>query len=744
MMSFIDISQMSKIKYLLILVIIFMSYYANGDSLEYRTPYHFNHVTVNLNHGFTQGTDIPNTGLLAPSPKIGYIYQLDLNYTTNYSPSWGLTFGTGFGAFPINFKAPIEDWGKLPYFDEVDYQKYGLLKGEINYRKRISKKYYFNGFTGLNLLFFRDYSALYEVSDMSQHDYLYRMTINIDRGWRPQINLGAGISKELKNGNLLCLRLDYFHSFSGIYQGKYIAMPNTIEESEGLFNNNGHHLNLGISYSFTFSDRFEKYQTHFEKTGNTDVKKPYKKELRKIDENSLLVSLSGGNFFPITKAIDPNGYFKSAISIGFVGLLNLEYQLKNNFYTELGFGLMEYYDAVKINGFFGTISQNVFNSYQFSLGFGKRLTGKKSLYNYLNLSAGATLNITDVVVGQNGTGLISIDSSVFESTSVRYGKNKISPMLYLSVSKDFRLSPGFFFSLNYRYNQGLLRIYEQDIVYTSINLNEPKNAVLSMNGSYHSAQLGFKFNIGDPNQLPVSKTKRANEYKTTFLSINQGKVYYRTLTKPEYSNQNAAYTYGMDGFATLLKFERYFNSTTAAELGLGFQNLDDFLLSLNFLNLSGGVSKVISLQNGLELIRVHGGIVLNQFIRTRSINIKEHFYNEFEETDLYYEHFYNSTTRTGVVNSYLVQDNDTIYSSNAEFGIQRDLIPGLYYSLSKEFNLTKKISFGILFSNQFTFGNFYYEINKTKDPYRGIGKETTTMNGRNAQLYLSLKYRIFK
>jgi hypothetical protein len=375
---------MKKYFSLALLLFTFLPLSAQTESENTFTRSHF---TFNLQNGITRGKAEMHSGLLRPDPRTGHIFHGNLNYTFNFSKKFGLTAGAGLGSFPIAFELYQLELGRSQYFDAAMYTSFASVRSEFNYRHKISPKYLLNGYSGISGI--TTYSSQVGTGGFSstQPEALYEMLFKYDKGWKPIIHLGTGVSRILSNQDLLTFRIDYNYSFKDMYNGTYRIMPNTPDDSKGRYYNTGNHLNLGIGYTFTREEKKEKINSYLKENLAGDAKRKYRFEKRRIPENTTFIGFSGGITAPINKPDDPNKVLLTATLLNLMPYIYAEHNVKNSYFAEVGFAFQEYFSATKVKNSYGTSGSNAFNAFQLNLGGGKRLTGKNNNYNYLNLQA---------------------------------------------------------------------------------------------------------------------------------------------------------------------------------------------------------------------------------------------------------------------------------------------------------------------------------------------------------------------
>ena len=478
-----------------------------------------NHISFSLMQGFNRPSINPVSGPYQPYPKTGYIFMGSANYSFNFSDYTGFQLGTGLGAFPVIYSVNSVD--SFPgtegdsYFMNVDYNPFSRLSAEINFRYPLGRKIFLNGIAGGSLTSFAPLGLETGSSQSGKTNYKFR--IDYDKGWKPAIHIGTGISNVLKNYDLLTLNLIYNYSFSNSYKGSYELYSDSDSSyiSAGEFFNKGHFFGIVLNYTLTKTEKQVKIYDIIIKTDKVNkrmAEKVYRKEARKISNHSTFGTSLGGITIPINRANDPNKVLINASMASVMPYFSIEQNLQKNYFIEAGFGLQEYYNAIKAKEVPFWSGSNAFIAYHLTIGGGKRLIGKNN-YNYLNLSSGLVLSTIDRPVGyagRGGIGAVVGNDTIIMGRSENFISNNFFPLFYIGLSKDFRITRNFYFTMLYRYHQGFIKVYEQRVSYISKWTEGINNASNTMNGSYHTFQIGFKFRMGNIFNLKSSKKKQVN------------------------------------------------------------------------------------------------------------------------------------------------------------------------------------------------------------------------------------------
>jgi hypothetical protein len=695
-----------------------------------------NHVSVMLQTGFTRGKAESVTGPFSIRPQGGLVFQGNLNYTFNFSEELGISVGTGLGAFPINFEFNEYSEGSN-YFDDTEYKFFGSLRSELNLRKRLSNKYILNGFGGINTIYTSEGEYITGSGSSQFPGGLYFVLLDIKRGWKQGLHVGTGITKILKNKDHITLRLDYHRSSQPFYSGSYIVYPTTPDRSTGKFLNNGHFINLGLAYTLTGKDKEEQFHRYLNNNFSKDSERDLKKERRKIAPGTTFIGASGGATFPLTRATDPNNLFISTSMADAMPYLYLEQNFKQNLFAEGGFGFQTYFSANRFK-FSPLISAgNAFNAYQITLGGGKRLIGKTNHYNYLNLSAGMVLTFINEFPGLKGSsgGLFVVDGdTIYNLSSENYLTSTFSPLLYLGASKDLRLTEKLYFTILYRYHQGFRILYEQRLNYTSAMTQGIQNAKYCINGSFHTFQLGLKYNLGN---LSEKQHKQQSTTSDVFVSLMPGLCFYKEFTENQYGKYNSS----ASGLTIQAGIEKHYKSFFI-ESRLGFQKIHMYYLSQDIANAAIGLGKKIELPSGFKLFNIHGGLTSGFVTGITGLNEENYYVNEETGKEEFLIRTFSPETGRGIEISYTLKEGQTVNYGKTEFGVERRFIPAVYAGLSRDFKLSKKFSFGLVYLRNQGFIVSYREQGGgfTDSGERFFSK--TTLNGTANFVLMNLKYKI--
>ena len=205
-------------------------------------------------------------------------------------------------------------------------------------------------------------------------------------------------------------------------------------------------------------------------------------------------------FNPINISGDPENLITDG-SFGTAGFrLNMEFCRGPNHFWDSGLHFANYSETILFNidsqSGESDVVTNGFHGLSAHIGRGYRFRLRNS-YNILTVSAGLTG--TFVVVEQAYTGLpfefeaydrIALLSYEAKSTA------RVAPSIFLNVNKDFRITEGIFFSIDYRYNYGWKTMFSKEVKIDAQNPLESRNFNVDINGTSHVFEFGLKLLLG--------------------------------------------------------------------------------------------------------------------------------------------------------------------------------------------------------------------------------------------------------
>jgi hypothetical protein len=458
-------------------------------------------------YGLTLGANRPQTEILFGDqkfaeqilPSTGFNFQ----YTRMVHPKVPLNCTAGFGLMGVKMSAPANgafigdrmspfSWGTFTLSNlrlEVG-SGYELYQ---NYRSAYS----FLGGVGIRKMSSGSYGSM---SSEAQGE-LYRVEFETSKPSVPFVSLGAQWSYQLKNTNLLSVKLSYDHSFKNIYDGTYMLYNQT---SNGTYNNQGRFLNLQIGYTLNGQNKAERLALlqQEQQLDRKAAKKLYRKEKRYIDPHSMFLRTSGGVYLSRTTiADDPNNVMNSGASEGFMPQIAFEKGLGKNLYLEASISsgrvwFTEKYAVMPYSRMATSTSNNV----QLGLGAMYRWT-LPSNYTILNFHAGLSSGLLFDKVGNAWSSSSQwggeMNNTPFEfSTQVSSTVvSKYMGAVYLGASKDFRLAKRVYFNLDYRHYFGFNTIINSNIQYTDLFTQQSSAVQAKVKGDGSEIVFGLKFKL---------------------------------------------------------------------------------------------------------------------------------------------------------------------------------------------------------------------------------------------------------
>lgn len=496
------------------LCLLFHSALAQQDSLNTK-PYHYlftrNHFSVALENGLTRGRIAVIQGPDMPRQSYAVAHSLVLHYSLQASRHWAFSVSAGTGFIPFYVRVPYENWYVFRYWNDLEGVMHLKLGAEVNYRFLITKKKFTQVSAGVQMLKLNELNArvggLY--NDTANHPlYRYELAYTSNPLRMSAITLGIGQYKILRNYDLLGLTLSFQHANANFYNGYYqIADYKKFTNSRGTLRNNGNILYLGLRYTFTQAERQARYAKIHNKTGDTltrSLRQKYKLRLQKpIAPHQFFVTASGVFVLQRIAMDDPNTVMGSALNTTIIPEIAFTLFGRKQHFLELRINRQEYYGGYRnIKSLGDCVVCGTFNSafdaVAVGIGAGKRITTTRQL-EILNLHAGLSLNFSNTNKGLSGWGSSSIRSgtdTLFFAKEEQYQKHKVFPLIYIGVSRDFRIRGKLYFSLAYRYYQGIVPVAETKIQYISQWTSGTQQALSTNYGSQHTMQFGLKYNLG--------------------------------------------------------------------------------------------------------------------------------------------------------------------------------------------------------------------------------------------------------
>jgi hypothetical protein len=452
-------------------------------------------------------------GELSPENALSVVHGFNFHYTRILNPKFSVATGLGFGFLPINIKVKsIEDYEEANNFGSGFYSRaffnpFFRFEASGSYHQKINNNIDLKYSFGAGLYYYggSQYSSRAGFQDsLGQYFNINDVNVKFDDKLKPFLMLGIEATRKLKNKDLLSLKLSYDYSFSNAYNGTFSVYDGN---STGQYFNRGNFLNLSVGYVITGNKKLNRIK-ELQKQNQVDskaAKKLLKKENRFIDTKSSFLNISGGMGFGGTKVhSDPNGSLENYAYPTFLPRISFEKGIKNNIYWELGVHSQLFYDVTKFAvAKYSSSGSGVFYAVQLS-GGGLYRWILKNNYNVINIHAGLTLGVHGAQNDENGihswgsggmNGTINGNPVSYDYSSVSSVKSKVLTSVYLGLSKDFRIVNNFYFTLNYRQQFGLYKVFESRYDYSGLSVPTTTGAKTKITGSSKDFQFGFKIKL---------------------------------------------------------------------------------------------------------------------------------------------------------------------------------------------------------------------------------------------------------
>ena len=472
-----------------------------------------NQYTFSLVNGLNRNATKVDFGELSPENALSVVHGFNFHYTRILNPKFSFATGLGFGFLPVNIKVKsFENYLGTDVFGSGFYGRSYFnplfrLEALGAYHQKINEKVELKYCLGAGLFYYggSKYSSRSGYQDIVvQSIEIYDIDVKFDDKLKPFLSLGAEVTKKLKNKDLLLLKLSYDHSFLNAYNGTYSIYDGN---STGQYFNRGSFLNVSIGCVITGNKKLNRIK-ELQTLNHVDPKKAKKllrKENRFIDPKSSFLNISGGTGFGGTKVhTDPNGSLENYAYPTFLPRISFEKGIKNNIYWEIGMHSQLFYDVTKFTiARYSSSGSGVFYAVQLS-GGGLYRWVLKNNYNVINIHTGLSIGFHGARNDKNGihswgsggmNGTINGNPVVYDYSSVSSVKSNVLTSLYLGLSKDFKIVNNFYFTLNYRQQVGLYKVYESTYNYSGLSVPTTIGAKTKITGSSKDFQFGFKIKL---------------------------------------------------------------------------------------------------------------------------------------------------------------------------------------------------------------------------------------------------------
>ncbi|MFT5819701.1 MAG: hypothetical protein ACI8ZM_000926 [Crocinitomix sp.] len=463
-----------------------------------------NSFSIALVSGFNKTEFTAITGETIKSG-LGITPKLNIEYRFKVRERFGINVGATACFFPFAYNVeaddPFQGSSEYGYFGRLEYHPYASLYTSLDYNYWFSNRWGFMYSAGGGLHSIS--SGLYQIGASTFGIGLeYEFTYEYVEDLKPFVFLKAGVNRVLKNDNLLNLSLSYEYVSPDMYGGIYRLYNG---QSTGTLINRGNSLNISVGYTFTRAKKFKGIDDFFVDPDEVEtyesVKEERKVQSRKIDSETIFVGLSSGLYFGRNQTGFGDHFLNAKSAAGFIFGAEMEKGLSGNQFIQFGLDIAETYQLISVNrpGLGGYYTTSNFVGVQISAGIGTRLISKKSKINFLNISAGLSIGINNMSLGDIGSSgnfyLTPDGTDTLRKFTIQYtGKSKIYPTLYANLSRDFHLTHGLFLSIDYRFNLGLISTIQGDVEYQEQpNFDQVLTDRIDIKGTANAFQIGLKY-----------------------------------------------------------------------------------------------------------------------------------------------------------------------------------------------------------------------------------------------------------
>lgn len=480
---------MNTTKLIICFCFISFSNFSQKDSSDIFNKKPHNSFSIRQIVGYTDSKIVNSSGTDQPNYLVSIQPVFETSYLFNFTPSFGLGLRAGVGS---NI-----------YLQKNSFIRYatprGLFDFSINPEYRIPVRSNFLNFSmGFGVRFSGQSTNIYGIS--IDNSYTSQTTLYFSNSIIPFTRVRIAYDIVLKSKDHISFNLGLNYLFKNEYKGEF-SINNNNELSTGTINPRKANLSVGIGYTFSLEKRYAYINNAIDNDGisRRTARKELKTMRRYLNPKSTLISGYGGFFMNISKAEDKGNVFGDYTSPSWISGFNIEQGWKKNYYLQAGFHMSEYWlwthDEKYSNGAAGG---PVFIAYSLNLGMMKRINVAKNR-NLIDVSAGMIISVQGNKKGKTpfsgGGGVAdSTNTILLQYYSSEEIRRNIFPTFYVGLSKDFQLTQHLSFTMNYRYQIGLLKVIVSELSYTESS-SEVKNATIKINGEAHSVTFGLKYNF---------------------------------------------------------------------------------------------------------------------------------------------------------------------------------------------------------------------------------------------------------
>lgn len=327
----------------------------------------------------------------------------------------------------------------------------------------------------------------------------------ISKRAKPFLQVGIENEFTLKNRDFLTLKLNYQHGFTSFLDGEFEFVNSDFQLSQGKFHNYLRGFNLGVEY--TFSQQKKQQKIYELEEGNqisrSEAKKINRKERRYIDPKSMFLKVEFGVGSGINRSMNKNSPYMST-GFNFPAVfpsISFEKGIKNGLFHEYNYFFMKQRSISKIENKLGAWGYSPFYAHYLSAGLGYRVK-LPSNFKLFNIHAGLGIGTQFSKKDTLGTSYFeqilyegSTETITFSSTEEIKRIGHFMPILYLGISKDFRLSNQVAISMSFKRQFGFNPVQVIDVTYTSIENPQAQKARIQVDGSAILFSAGIKIKL---------------------------------------------------------------------------------------------------------------------------------------------------------------------------------------------------------------------------------------------------------
>lgn len=461
-----------------------------------------NQFEISLYNGvcFNKITQVYGNEKLINSPALNHNIMLTYNRYLNEQISLSAEWGFGFGGFLYNVPAHsvnsgTENW---QYWHKVYYNIYHQFGIKANYYLQLNRKDRLRfGIGGGIMQFLSTGLGVSGSNEYDENDFI--VEIDYPQLINPIAIFSLDYIKSLKNKNELQLGIKYTHGFTNVYSGEYSLYSYS---SGGEIYSRGSNAGIKVSYVFTGNTNKEKLNKRISSGEDpAKAKSEIRKEQRYLQPKSTFFNIFIGTRLPKNSVNDPNGYIHGIT--GYLGKhWGLEYEkgLKNNWFVSGGYHYGDYASSARTKYSLMNFPNQEIETHEFNVGGGYRWISESN-FKILNIYSGVNLGFTEAINNNNniqeygithfyeGNGVENLN---FQVTTISKHVTRFVAAIYLGASKDFRITDVFWISMNYRFQQGLNTLVQNEISYNSTLFAGTKYATSKLNGTAHQISIGLK------------------------------------------------------------------------------------------------------------------------------------------------------------------------------------------------------------------------------------------------------------